>query len=114
MRQVCLKHGGFNLISKADLKVIVVTRCHFETRSTFVLLKYRSFNDLANLLKREYLQFLREFFMYPSATELSRDPFVLGVLHMFPLTQYMLRAARQPRDIVGTEAKKVHIPSLLR
>ena len=95
---------------EADLKITIITRYHFPTRTTFVLLKYRSFNDLVDGLKQEIVRTVDEFIHHPSTARAISDPFMIGVLHFFPIIQYYRRAARGPRDMVRTEEEKVHSP----
>jgi hypothetical protein len=46
----------FSEIDKdAELKMTIVTRYDVVTKSTVVLLKYRSFNDLPTVLKRDLI-----------------------------------------------------------
>jgi hypothetical protein len=93
---------------EADLKMTIVTRHCLRTRTTVYLLKYRSFNDLPGLLQDELVQNLEAFVRSPRAQELVQNPFVLSTLHFGPTIQYYRRAAREPRDSIRDEEKRVH------
>lgn len=101
-------------VHEADLKITIVTRYHVKTRKTFVLLKYRSFNDITDILKQELVQKVKEFVMTPSTASAVADPFTPSILHFNSTIQYYRRAAREPRDNIRREETKAHRPDTLQ
>lgn len=93
---------------EGDLKMTIVTRYDVKTGSTLILLKYRSFNDLTERLKRELTQKLKLFVQDPKTASLTIDPFALPLWHFHVTIQYFRRAARLPRDIIREQEVKAH------
>ncbi|KAH8594396.1 hypothetical protein B0O99DRAFT_652681 [Bisporella sp. PMI_857] len=98
---------------ESDLKITIITRYDVKARKTFVLLKYRSFNDLADVLKQELVEKLEEFIYAPSTKSTIADPFIPSILHFSSTIQYYRRAAREPRDGIRREERKAHNPATL-
>ena len=92
----------------ADLKMTIVTKYNVVTKSTVVLLKYRSFNDLPCKLKWELISKLKELVMEPSTQGVAESPFAISLLHFNSTAQWYRRAARDPRDSVRNEEEKAH------
>ena len=92
----------------ADLKITIITRYNVQDQSTLILLKYRSYNDLTERLKRELTRNLEDFIQNPATSSLAVDPFALPLWHFNITVQYFRRAARLPRDAINQEEKKVH------
>lgn len=91
-----------------DLKMTIVTRYDVRSGSTFILLKYRSFNDLTERLKRELTQKLIGFVRDLTTASLTIDPFALPLWHFNATIQYFRRATRLPRDAIRQQEVKVH------
>lgn len=89
----------------------VVTKYDVATKSTVVLLKYRSFNDLANKLKHDLVSKLEELIKQPQTTDIAQNPFAVSMLHFNCTAQWYRRAARDPRDSVRDEEEKAHVLS---
>ncbi|OSS54163.1 hypothetical protein B5807_00375 [Epicoccum nigrum] len=99
----------FRQIDKdADLKMTVVTKYNVATRSTVVLLKYRSFNDLPTKLKCDLISKLKELVCQPNTELIAHNPFAVSLLHFNCTAQWYRRAARDPRDSVRHEEEKAH------
>ncbi|KAF1932590.1 uncharacterized protein M421DRAFT_416215 [Didymella exigua CBS 183.55] len=95
----------------ADLKMTVVTKYDVATKSTVVLLKYRSFNDLATKLKVDLVSKLEELIQQPETQDIAHNPFAVSLLHFNCTAQWYRRAARDPRDSVRDEEEKAHVLS---
>ncbi|KAL4918890.1 hypothetical protein BDW62DRAFT_217364 [Aspergillus aurantiobrunneus] len=93
---------------EADLKMTIVTRYDAKTDTTLALLKYRSFNDLPQRLHEELVKNLETFVRTPNTTSLTKNPFILSIIHFNPTIQYYRRAAREPRDTIRVEERGVH------
>lgn len=85
----------------------IVTRYDAKTDTTLALLKYRSFNDLPQRLHEELVENLETFVRTPNTASLARNPFILSIIHFNPTIQYYRRAARDPRDTVRVEERRV-------
>ena len=86
----------------------IVTRYDVKAQSTLVLLKYRSYNDLTDRLKRELVQRLEHFVHELETNTLDMDPFALSLWHFNATIQYFRRAARLPRDAIRQEEIRAH------
>lgn len=86
----------------------IVTKYDVATRSTVVILKYRSFNDLPIKLKCDLLEKLKELIQQESTASIAHNPFAVSLLHFNCTTQWYRRAARDPRDSVRHEEEKAH------
>ena len=95
----------------SDLKMTVVTKYDVATKSTVVLLKYRSFNDLATKLKADLISKLKELIQQPKTKDIAHNPFAVSLLHFNCTAQWYRRAARDPRDSVRDEEEKAHVLS---
>jgi hypothetical protein len=93
---------------EADLKMTIVTRYEVKTDTTLALLKYRSFNDLPQRLHEELVENLETFVRTPNTASLAKNPFILSIIHFNPTIQYYRRAARDPRDTIRVEERRVH------
>ncbi|KKK12447.1 hypothetical protein P175DRAFT_0501480 [Aspergillus ochraceoroseus IBT 24754] len=93
---------------EADLKMTIVTRYNAQSDTTLVLLKYRSFNDLPQRLLEELVENLEAFIKEPNTASLAKNPFILSIIHFNPTIQYYRRAARDPRDTIREEERRVH------
>lgn len=93
---------------EGDLKMTIITRYDVKSGSTLILLKYRSYNDLTERLKRELIQKLKFFVQDPTTSSLAIDPFALPLWHFNATIQYMRRAARLPRDAIRQQEEKAH------
>jgi len=102
-----------SVVNESDLKITVITRYEVTTGNTFILLKYRSFGDLIDILKDELVTKLKEFIMSPDTEKVLQDPFAIAIMHFNSTIQYYRRAAREPRDSVRVEEKKAHNPKTL-
>lgn len=89
----------------------VVTKYDVANKSTVVLLKYRSFNDLPNKLKHEIFLKLCELVLQPDTKVIAGNPFAVTLLHFNCTAQWYRRAARDPRDSVRNEEEKAHVLS---
>lgn len=94
--------------AEADLKITALTKYNIATKSTLVILKYRSFNDLPDRLKREQVKKLREFVEQRSTAMVASNPFAISLLLFNSSVQWYRRAARDPRDAVRLEEEKAH------
>ena len=94
--------------AEADLKITALTKYNIATHSTLVILKYRSFNDLPDRLKREQVKKLREFVDQTSTAMVASNPFAISLLLFNSSVQWYRRAARDPRDAVRLEEEKAH------
>ncbi|KAF1842615.1 uncharacterized protein K460DRAFT_380436 [Cucurbitaria berberidis CBS 394.84] len=92
----------------ADLKMNIVTKYDVPIKSTIVVLKYRSFNDLACKLKGGLISKLHELVMEPSTREVAKSPFAVSLLHFNATAQWYRRAARDPGDSLRKEEEKIH------
>ncbi|KAJ4407220.1 hypothetical protein N0V91_004103 [Didymella pomorum] len=102
----------FRAIDKdADVKMTIITKHDVATKSTVVLLKYRSFNDLANKLKSDLVSKLEELVRRPNTQDIAANPFAVSMLHFSCTAQWYRRAARDPRDSVRIEEEKAHVLS---
>lgn len=89
----------------------VVTKYDVATKSTVVLLKYRSFNGLATKLKADLVSKLKELVEQPRTQDIAHNPFAVSLLHFNCTAQWYRRAARDPRDSVRDEEEKAHVLS---
>ncbi|KAF2458967.1 hypothetical protein BDY21DRAFT_198082 [Lineolata rhizophorae] len=92
----------------ADMKMTIVTNYDVRNKTTVVLIKYRSFNDLPDHLKVELTDKLKELVAQPTTAALAENPFALSLFHFNSTIQYYRRAARDPRDSVRNEVRKAH------
>ncbi|KAJ5964883.1 uncharacterized protein N7479_004759 [Penicillium vulpinum] len=92
---------------EADLKMTIVTRYDAKTDTTLALLKYRSFNDLPQRLHEELVDNLETFVRTPNTASLAKNPFIPSIIHFNPTIQYYRRAARDPRDTIRAEERRV-------
>ncbi|KAL1615431.1 hypothetical protein SLS56_011821 [Neofusicoccum ribis] len=86
----------------------IITRYDVKTQKSIILLKYRSYNDLPSHLQTGLIEKLKELVRQPSTTKLADNPFALSLFHFSSTIQYYRRAARDPRDTIRKEEKKVH------
>ena len=86
----------------------VVTKYDVATKSTVVLLKYRSFNDLPTKLKCDLISKLKELVCQRNTALIAHNPFAVSLLHFNCTAQWYRRAARDPRDSVRHEEEKAH------
>jgi hypothetical protein len=86
----------------------VVTKYDVATKSTIVLLKYRSHNDLPTKLKCDLISKLEELVSQPNTALIAHNPFAVSLLHFNCTAQWYRRAARDPRDSVRLEEEKAH------
>jgi hypothetical protein len=93
------------------VKMTIITKHDVATKSTVVLLKYRSFNDLANKLKSDLVSKLEELVRRPNTQDIAANPFAVSMLHFSCTAQWYRRAARDPRDSVRIEEEKAHVLS---
>lgn len=86
----------------------VVTKYDVATKSTVVLLKYRSYNDLPTKLKCDLISKLKELVCQRNTALIAHNPFAVSLLHFNCTAQWYRRAARDPRDSVRHEEEKAH------
>lgn len=93
---------------EADLKISVVTHYDTQTGSTFVLLKYRSYNDLPQLLFKKLKSKLIAFVKDEGSTGTALNPIALCLFHFGLVIQEYRRGARDPRDTIRNQEDNVH------
>lgn len=92
----------------ADLKMTSITKYDVSTKSTVVIFKHRSFNDLPIKRKCELASKLKELVMQGSTERIAPSPFAAALLHFNGTAQWYRQAARDPRDSVRKEKEKSH------
>ncbi|KAK8243412.1 hypothetical protein HDK90DRAFT_409253 [Phyllosticta capitalensis] len=88
-------------MTKADLRMTVVTHFNTQTGKSLVLLKYRSLNVLPVKLQVEVTDKLKEIATHPDTSSLADNPFTLTLFHIKSTTQFYGNAARVLRHSIN-------------
>ena len=98
-----------HLEKDGDLKITMYIQYNPAARTTAVIIKLRSFNNLVDSLKDELLLKLSHFVKQKTTQAVASDPLFVTLMYIQATAQWYRRAARGPRDTVRKEEEKAHV-----